>query len=60
MADMKSYFSTSHGVCSNREIIAHLLFSDTFHGLQIQLDSTILLKKLYDSEWNQNHSDGIW
>ena len=60
MADLESYFLTAHGVCSNSKIIANLLFSDTFHGLQIQLDSTILLKQLYDSEWNQNQSGGIW
>ena len=45
MADLESYLSTAHGICINEEIIVHLLwaddlilFSDTFHGLQIQLD----------------------
>ena len=45
MCDLESYLSISHGVCLNGEIIAHLLWvddlvllSDTFHGLQTQLD----------------------
>ena len=45
MADLDSYLSTEHGVCINNEIIAHLLwaddlilFSDSFRGLQVQLD----------------------
>ena len=45
MSDIKTYLSTAHGICMNNEIIAHLLwaddlilFSDTFKGLQIQLD----------------------
>ena len=45
MADLESYLSTAHGICINGEIIAHLLwaddlilFSDTFHGLQMQLN----------------------
>ena len=45
MADLESYLSTAHRICINEEIIVHLLwaddlilFSDTFHGLQIQLD----------------------
>ena len=45
MSDLKTYLSTAHGICMNNEIIAHLLwaddlilFSDTFKGLQIQLD----------------------
>ena len=45
MCDLESYLSSSHGVCINGEIIAHLLWaddllllSDTFHGLQAQLD----------------------
>ena len=40
-----TYLSTAHGMCINNEIIAHLLwadhlilFSDTFQGLQNQLD----------------------
>ena len=42
---VKTYLSTAHGICMNNEIIAYLLcaddlilFSDTFKGLQIQLD----------------------
>ena len=45
MSDLKTYLSTAHGICINNEIIAHLLcaddlilFSDTFKGLQAQLD----------------------
>ena len=45
MSDLKTYLSTAHGICINNEIIAHLLwaddlilFSDTFKGLQVQLD----------------------
>ena len=45
MGDLDSYLSTAHGICIDEEIIVHLLwaddlilFSDTFHGLQIQLD----------------------
>ena len=45
MSDLKTYLSTAHGICMSNEIIAHLLwaddlilFSDTFKGLQIQLD----------------------
>ena len=45
MSDLDSYLSTAHGICINNEIIAHLLwaddlilFSDTFQGLQNQLD----------------------
>ena len=45
MCDLESYLSSCHGVCINGEIIAHLLWaddlvllSDTFHGLQTQLD----------------------
>ena len=45
MADLESYLSTAHGICINGEIIAHLLladdlilFSDTFHRLQMQLN----------------------
>ena len=45
MADLESYLSAAHGICISNKIIAHLLwaddlilFSDTFHGLQIQLD----------------------
>ena len=45
MADLESYLSVEHGICTTNEIIAHLLwaddlilFSDTFCGLQKQLD----------------------
>ena len=45
MADLESYLSSAHGISISNKIIAHLLwaddlilFSDTFHGLQIQLD----------------------
>ena len=45
MADLDSYLSIAHEICINDEIIAHLLwaddlilFSDAFHGLQIQLN----------------------
>ena len=45
MSDLKTHLSTAHGICINNEIIAHLfwaddliLFSDTFKGLQVQLD----------------------
>ena len=45
MADLVSYLSVEHGICTTNEIIAHLLwaddlilFSDTFRGLQKQLD----------------------
>ena len=44
-ADLESYLSSAHGKCISNKIIAHLLwaddlilFSDTFRGLQIQLD----------------------
>ena len=44
MCDLGSYSSSSHGVCNNGEIIAHLswvnnlvLLPDTFNGLQTQL-----------------------
>ena len=45
MSDLKTYLSTARGICINNEIIAHLLWADdlillsnTFKGLQIQLD----------------------
>ena len=45
MADLESYLSVEHGICTTNEIIAYLLladdlilFSDTFRGLQKQLD----------------------
>ena len=45
MADLESYLTTAHGICINDEIIVHLLwaddlilFSDTFYGLQTQLN----------------------
>ena len=45
MADIESYLPFVHGICISNKIIAHLLwaddlilFPDTFHGLQIQLD----------------------
>ena len=45
LADLESYLSSEHGICISDGIIAHLLwaddlilFSDTFHGLQKQLN----------------------
>ena len=45
MADLEPYLSSAHGICISNKIIAYLswadnliLFSDTFHGLPIQLD----------------------
>ena len=45
LADLESYLSSEHGICISDGIITHLLwaddlilFSDTFHGLQKQLN----------------------